>query len=177
MTSSCPEGGLVTQGSCLSFVFPGHLATLLPALRISSPLCLLAGVRETSGGWGLGAGVPGTGAPAPTRAQSPCAEAEPASRPQSCQLRAAPAPPGRPASRHVTPPGPPRPVVQARAPIGYSGRTPPPPGAEPETPRPPQSGAPASGRCAAAGPGWRAGGAGPPGLLRGDRARLRTAPW
>lgn len=33
------------------------------------------------------------------------------------------------------------------------------------------------GRCAAAGPGWRAGGAGPPGLLRGDRAGLRTAPW
>ncbi|XP_032184515.1 uncharacterized protein LOC116581446 [Mustela erminea] len=42
-------------------------------------------------------------------------------------------------------------------------------------PRPPQSWAPASRRCTAAGPGWLAGGAGPAGLLRGDRAGLRAA--
>lgn len=38
-------------------------------------------------------------------------------------------------------------------------------------PRPPQSGAPASRRCAAAGPGWLAGGAGPAGLLPGRSGR------
>lgn len=180
MTSSRSKGGHVTQGSCLSFVLPGQLATLLPAMRLSSPLCSLAGVREDSRGWrrGFRARGPRTH-PRPIavrrgRARPPA----PAPRPQSCQLRAAPAPPGRPASR-ARDPAPARPAQSSKRvfPLATQGGPRPRPGAEPETPRPPQSGAPASGRCAAAGPGWRAGGAGPPGLLRGDRAGLRTAPW
>lgn len=82
-------------------------------------------------------------------------------RPLSLVLPAAlsphPAAPPGPRS-HVTPPR----LAPPRRPSAVSywslHRAPPPAWAEPEAPRPPQNWASASRRCAAAGPGWRAGG-------------------
>lgn len=99
MTSSRPEGGHVTQD--MSFVLPGQLATLLPALHLSSRL--FAGGSKGSL-WGLEAGVPGTGAPhppAPNR-RAPRPIPPPAPSPASCDQ-----PPPRlcgPPRAHVTPP-------------------------------------------------------------------------
>ena len=113
MTSSRPEGGHVTQGSCLSFVLPGQLATLLPALHLSSRL--FAGGSKGSL-WGLEAGVPGTGAPhppAPNR-RAPRPIPPPAPSPASCDQP----PPrlcGPPRALPLATQGGPRPPVRGRS--------------------------------------------------------------
>lgn len=153
---SCPER-LVTQGLQHLAHTPGHLATLLPALRIVLPSA--GRVRETStGAGGLGRGFRALG-PRTDCAQSPCAEAEPASAPSLL-----PAAPARPAwAARLAPRDPARPAPPSR------------PGAGPrpllrEGPRPlPGAGAGLPAR-------RRAGRLRPDGARRPDRAGGRAEP-